>query len=283
MTTPADALALLRSRSYLALLALAAIVGAPISAAAYFFLALVSKLQGWIFTDLPKGLGFHGEPLWWPIPPLVLAGILVSLTIRYLPGKGGHSPADGFKVGAGAPSPAELPRNLARGACGLEPGRGTRTRGSPDRHRRRARRLRRPPRQAGCSRENQRRSGSSRKFRCHRHPAWLAPARGIPADGSLRTGRGHAGTRAGAWPAGRRHRFAEILTENGYRTYCVGRWHLSPPEASGMPGSRRTWPLGRGFERYYGFLGGQTSPWIPTWSLTISTSTRPILLRMAIT
>jgi H+/Cl- antiporter ClcA len=109
MTTPADPLALLRSRSYLALLALAAIVGAPISAAAYFFLALVSKLQGWIFTDLPKGLGFHGEPLWWPIPPLVLAGILVSLTIKYLPGKGGHSPADGFKAGAGAPSPAELP------------------------------------------------------------------------------------------------------------------------------------------------------------------------------
>jgi H+/Cl- antiporter ClcA len=109
MTTPADPLALLRSRSYLALLVLAAVVGAPISAAAYFFLALVSRLQGWIFTDLPKGLGFQGEPLWWPIPPLVLAGILVSLTIRYLPGRGGHSPADGFKVGAGAPSPAELP------------------------------------------------------------------------------------------------------------------------------------------------------------------------------
>ncbi|HBW17627.1 MAG TPA: Cl- channel voltage-gated family protein [Actinobacteria bacterium] len=100
---------MLRSRSYVALLVLAAIIGVPVSAAAYFFLALVAKLQGWIFTDLPKGLGFHGEPLWWPIPPLVLAGVLVSLTIRYLPGKGGHSPADGFKVGAGPPSPIELP------------------------------------------------------------------------------------------------------------------------------------------------------------------------------
>jgi H+/Cl- antiporter ClcA len=109
VTTPADPLALLRSRSYVALLVLAAIIGAPVSAAAYFFLALVSKLQGWIFTDLPKGLGFHGEPLWWPIPPLVLAGVLVSLTIRYLPGKGGHSPADGFKVGGGPPAPVELP------------------------------------------------------------------------------------------------------------------------------------------------------------------------------
>src|SRR5271154_1710558 len=106
---PLDPLALLRSKSYLALLVLAAIIGVPISAAAYFFLALVSKMQGWIFTDLPKGLGFHGEPLWWPIPPLVLAGVLVALTIRYLPGKGGHSPADGFKVGGGPATPVELP------------------------------------------------------------------------------------------------------------------------------------------------------------------------------
>ena len=109
MTTPSDPLALLRSRSYVALLVLAAMIGVPISAAAYFFLALVSKMQTWIFADLPKGLGFHSEPLWWPVPPLLLAGLLVALTIRYLPGKGGHSPADGFKVGGGPPAPAELP------------------------------------------------------------------------------------------------------------------------------------------------------------------------------
>ncbi len=109
MPTPPDPIALLRSRSYLALLVLAAIIGVPVSAAAYFFLALVSKLQGWIFTDLPKDLGFHSEPLWWPIPPLLLAGVLVSLTIRYLPGRGGNSPADGFKMGEGPPSPVELP------------------------------------------------------------------------------------------------------------------------------------------------------------------------------
>ena len=109
MTTPSDPLALLRSKSYLALLVLAAIIGVPVSAAAYFFLALVSKLQMWIFTDLPKGVGFHSEPLWWPIPPLALAGLLVAATIRYLPGKGGHSPADGFKAGAGPPAPVELP------------------------------------------------------------------------------------------------------------------------------------------------------------------------------
>jgi H+/Cl- antiporter ClcA len=105
----ADTLALLRSRSYLVLLVLAGLLGVVVSAIAYGFLALVSKLQGWIFTSLPRGLGFHGEPLWWPILPLVLAGVLVGLTIRYLPGRGGHSPADGFKMGEGPPSPAELP------------------------------------------------------------------------------------------------------------------------------------------------------------------------------
>jgi H+/Cl- antiporter ClcA len=108
VSTP-DPLALLRSRSYLALLILAAVIGVPVSAAAFGFLALVSHLQGWIFTSLPKVAGFHAEPLWWPVPPLLLAGVLVALVIRYLPGTGGHSPADGFKAGAGAPTPAELP------------------------------------------------------------------------------------------------------------------------------------------------------------------------------
>jgi len=61
---------------------------------------------------------------------------------------------------------------------------------------------------------------------------------------------------------------AEILGRNGYRTYCVGQWHPSPvPEtpanARDVAASRRTWPLGRGFDRYYGFLDRQTSPWYP--------------------
>ena len=91
------------------LLVMAAVLGVPISALAWGFLALVSKLQGWIFTSLPHGLGFHTEPLWWPIPPLVLCGLLVGLTIRYLPGTGGHSPADGFSAKAGPPAPVQLP------------------------------------------------------------------------------------------------------------------------------------------------------------------------------
>jgi H+/Cl- antiporter ClcA len=108
MTTPQDPQAMLRSRNYLRLLFVAAVVGVPISAAAYGFLALVSYVQRQLFTHLPDGLGFHGAPPWWPLPMLVIAGLLVAPAIRYLPGHGGHSPADGFKRHR-APGPAELP------------------------------------------------------------------------------------------------------------------------------------------------------------------------------
>ena len=74
----------------------------------YWFLKLIADVQSWAFTDLPKGLGFHGEPAWWPLLPLAVAGVIVGATIRYLPGRGGHSPADGFKTGGVAGS-AELP------------------------------------------------------------------------------------------------------------------------------------------------------------------------------
>jgi H+/Cl- antiporter ClcA len=105
---PPDPAAQLRSRAYLRLLVLAAIIGAPISAAAYYFLQLVNALQSWVYTDLPRALGFAAAPLWWPLPMLGIAGVLVGLTIQHLPGKGGHSPVDGFTPGA-VPKPVELP------------------------------------------------------------------------------------------------------------------------------------------------------------------------------
>jgi H+/Cl- antiporter ClcA len=108
VTTPPDPLALLRSRAYVRLLVVAAILGVPVSAAAYGFLALVNYLQEEIFTHLPHGLGFATEPLWWPLPVLAVGGVLAALAIRYLPGRGGPSPADGFKL-HGPPTPAELP------------------------------------------------------------------------------------------------------------------------------------------------------------------------------
>ena len=102
-------MALLRSRSYLQILVLAALIGVPVSAVAYFFLKLVALLQNWFFTTLPKELGFSGTPVWWPLPLLAIAGVLVGATIQYLPGTSGHKPAEGFKAGGGAPTAAELP------------------------------------------------------------------------------------------------------------------------------------------------------------------------------
>ncbi|MET7991061.1 alpha/beta fold hydrolase [Amycolatopsis sp. NPDC005232] len=103
-----DLAARLRSPAYLRLLVIAAIIGVPISAAAYFFLQLVGALQEWVYTDLPRALGFAGPPLWWPVPPLVLCGLLVAVAVRYLPGGGGHSPVGGFKPGQ-QPTPSQLP------------------------------------------------------------------------------------------------------------------------------------------------------------------------------
>jgi len=105
---PSDPRTLLRSRSYLQLLVIAAVLGVPVSAAAYGFLALVSGLQQEVFTHLPHGLGFSSEPVWWPLPVLAVGGILTGLAIQYLPGTGGAHPADGFKV-HGPPTPAQLP------------------------------------------------------------------------------------------------------------------------------------------------------------------------------
>ncbi|HEY9006765.1 MAG TPA: arylsulfatase [Ohtaekwangia sp.] len=57
---------------------------------------------------------------------------------------------------------------------------------------------------------------------------------------------------------------AEILRENGYNTYAVGKWHLTPPSDATALGPFNRWPTGRGFDHYYGFLGGSTDQWHPT-------------------
>jgi arylsulfatase len=56
---------------------------------------------------------------------------------------------------------------------------------------------------------------------------------------------------------------SEILRANGYATYAVGKWHLSPEDETNMARSRSTWPLGRGFDRWYGFHGGETHQFAP--------------------
>ncbi|MEV0802704.1 chloride channel protein [Kribbella sp. NPDC050281] len=103
-----DPVTVIRSKPYLSALLLAAILGIPISAVAYGFLALVSAIQQALFDDLPQEIFSGGVPAWWPVPWLVLCGLLTGSTIRYLPGNGGHSPAFGFQTGGGPPADKEL-------------------------------------------------------------------------------------------------------------------------------------------------------------------------------
>ncbi|MBV0917019.1 arylsulfatase [Mycobacteroides chelonae] len=56
---------------------------------------------------------------------------------------------------------------------------------------------------------------------------------------------------------------SEVLAEKGWNTYCVGKWHLTPLEESNLAATKRHWPLSRGFERFYGFMGGETDQWYP--------------------
>ena len=56
---------------------------------------------------------------------------------------------------------------------------------------------------------------------------------------------------------------SEILGEVGWNTYMVGKWHLCPEDEMNLASTRRNWPSGRGFERWYGFLGAETSQWYP--------------------
>jgi arylsulfatase len=56
---------------------------------------------------------------------------------------------------------------------------------------------------------------------------------------------------------------AEILRGAGYATYAVGKWHLTPEDETNMAASRATWPLARGFDRWYGFHGGETHQFGP--------------------
>jgi arylsulfatase len=97
-----------------------------------------------------------------------------------------------------------------------------------------------------------------------------------PTRGCLLTGRNHHTLGLSAvndislgFPAhdgvmGFEHGFvSESLVANGFSTFAVGKWHLTPPQDASQAGPFHRWPLGRGFERFYGFLGGDTDQFHP--------------------
>ncbi|MFD0004369.1 chloride channel protein [Streptomyces sp. NPDC127178] len=98
---------LLRTPAYHKALVFSALIGIPVSLAAFWFLAALHELEHLLWADLPSGLGWDTPPWWWPLPLLTLAGITVGLVVRYLPGAGGHVPAAGLHA-AGQP-PVTLP------------------------------------------------------------------------------------------------------------------------------------------------------------------------------
>jgi H+/Cl- antiporter ClcA len=108
--TPEQVNATIESRAFIVLLAIAAVVGVVVSLAAWCFLELINQIQRGVFVHLPSDLGYHnGPPLWWSLPVLAIAGLIVAFAIERLPGRGGHVPAHGLVAGGGPTMPNELP------------------------------------------------------------------------------------------------------------------------------------------------------------------------------
>ena len=97
-----------------------------------------------------------------------------------------------------------------------------------------------------------------------------------PTRACLLTGRNHHSVGMGMvaeWDAGfdnSRSRITpaaatlpQLLRDAGYGTTAVGKWHLVPPHEQTQVGPFGNWPLGKGFERHYGFLGGSTDQFFP--------------------
>jgi H+/Cl- antiporter ClcA len=118
--TPEDPTATLLSKGFMVLLVIAAVVGIAVSLVAWCFVELVYQLQQELYHHLPAALGYqHGPPLWWSLPILAIAGVLVAVTITRLPGQGGHVPAGGLKVGGGPAQPIELPGVMLAGLISI--------------------------------------------------------------------------------------------------------------------------------------------------------------------
>ena len=56
---------------------------------------------------------------------------------------------------------------------------------------------------------------------------------------------------------------SEMLVPHGYAAWAIGKWHLTPDDECNLGAPRDRWPLGRGFERFYGFFGGETHQFAP--------------------
>jgi len=98
-----DPTAVMLSKAYVRLLVLCAVIGLICSLAAWLFLSTVPWMQDTIYTRLPSALGFAAAPWWWPLPVLLIAGLITAFCIARLPGGGGGVPAEGLSSGLTQP------------------------------------------------------------------------------------------------------------------------------------------------------------------------------------
>ena len=112
--------ATIRSKSFVVLLVLAAIVGVVVSLASWCFLELINQIQRGLYVHLPSSLGYHhGPPLWWSLPVLGICGLIVAFVIERLPGEGGHVAAYGLSTSGGPTLPGALPGVILAGLAGI--------------------------------------------------------------------------------------------------------------------------------------------------------------------
>ena len=109
----------MRDKAFIALLVIVAVIGVVVSFATWGFLELIYQITRELYTHLPNAVGYHhGPPVWWPLPILAVAGVIVALAITRLPGNGGHLPALGLVAGKPA-APIELPGIVLAGLVGV--------------------------------------------------------------------------------------------------------------------------------------------------------------------
>jgi H+/Cl- antiporter ClcA len=77
----------------------AALMGIPVSLAAFWFLAALHELEHLIWAQWPQDLGWTDPPWWWPFPLALVSGLVVALVVLRFPGRGGHIPAAGLHTG----------------------------------------------------------------------------------------------------------------------------------------------------------------------------------------
>ncbi len=109
-----------------------------------------------------------------------------------------------------------------------------------------------------------------------RYTNWHTTAMCSPTRACLLSGRNHHTMGMGmiselasgypgydGMPKPSRGYISEILHEKGFANFALGKWHQVPPEEMSMAGPFDRWPLGRSFDRYYGFLGAETDQFRP--------------------